>query len=92
MIRSKLLFLIVGLVIILSLTQLVISHNLATTGETVRQLELQADQLEEENATLTAEINKIGSLARITEEAQKLGLVKATQVLHLTPEIPVALK
>ena len=48
MIRSKLLFLIVGLVVILSLTQLVISHNLATTGETVRQLELQADQLEEE--------------------------------------------
>jgi len=92
MIRSKLLFLIVGLVIILSLTQLVISHNLATTGEKVRQLELQADQLEEENATLTAEINKIGSLAKITEEAQKLGLVKATQVLHLTPEIPVALK
>lgn len=92
MIRSKLLFLIVGLVIILSLTQLVISYNLATTGEKVRQLELQADQLEEENATLTAEINKIGSLARITEEAQKLGLVKATQVLHLTPEIPVALK
>ncbi|TSC54406.1 MAG: hypothetical protein LiPW31_130 [Microgenomates group bacterium LiPW_31] len=92
MIRSKLLFLIVGLVVILSLTQLVISHNLATTGEKVRQLELQADQLEEENATLTAEINKIGSLARITEEAQKLGLVKATQVLHLTPEIPVALK
>lgn len=92
MIRSKLLFLIVGLVVILSLTQLVISHNLATTGEKVRQLELQADQLEEENATLTAEINKIGSLARITEEAQKLGLVKATRVLHLTPEIPVALK
>lgn len=92
MIRSKLLFLIVGLVVILSLTQLVISHNLATTGEKVRQMELQADQLEEENATLTAEINKIGSLARITEEAQKLGLVKATQVLHLTPEIPVALK
>jgi cell division protein FtsL len=91
-VKSKLLLVIIVIIVFLSLTQLAISHNLATAGEKVRQLELQAAQLEKENAAITAEINKIGSLARIAEEAQKLGLVKTTQVLHLTPEIPVALK
>lgn len=90
--KPKLSIIIIGIVIFLSLVQLVISHNLATTGEKVRQLEFQAAQLEKENAALTTEINKNGSLSRITEEAQNLGLVKITKILHLTPEIPVALK
>jgi len=88
--KSRLSIIIIGIVIFLSLVQLVISHSLATTGEKVRQLELKATQLEKENAVLTEEINKTGSLSRIAKEAEKLGLVKATQVLHLTPEIPVA--
>lgn len=90
--KAKLSIVIIGIVIFLSLVQLVISHNLATTGEKVRQLELKAAQLEKENAALTTEINKNGSLSRIAEEAQNLGLVKITKILHLTPEIPVALK
>lgn len=90
--KKKMPIFIICVVIILSLVQLVISHNLASAGEKVRQLEIKTAQLEQENNALRGEINKTASLARITEEAKTLGLVKTTTVLHLTPEIPVALK
>jgi len=90
--KKKMPIFIICVVIILSLVQLVISHNLATAGEEVRQLETKEAQLEQENSALTAEINKTASLSRIAERAKNLGLVKATTVLHLTPQIPFALK
>lgn len=87
----KSIIVILVVVIFLSLVQLFISHNLATSGERVRSLEAEIDLLEKENNQLSAEINQIASLSRIANEAEKMGLTKATQVLHLTPEIPVAM-
>lgn len=87
----KSIIVILVVVIFLSLVQLFISHNLATSGERVRSLEAEIDLLEKENNRLSAEINQIASLSRIANEAEKMGLTKATQVLHLTPEIPVAM-
>lgn len=89
--KPKLLAIIVVTILSLSLIQLVISHNLATSGEEVRSLEAEISFLERENNKLSAEINKIASLSRIATEAEKMGLTKATHVLHLTPEIPVAM-
>lgn len=83
--------LVVCLAVLLILVQLVISHNLATQGERFRQLEQQALNLEQENIIFAEEINKAGSLSRIDQEAKKLGFSRASQVLHLTPQIPVAL-
>lgn len=89
---EKLIYLIVGLILVLAGFQLVISHGLATTGGKLRQWEEKTDLLEKENRILTEEINQMGSLARIANEAQKLGLVKSSKVLYLTPQIPVALE
>lgn len=89
---QKLVILVTGLVLILSLIQIVITHNLATLGENVRALENEADQLGQTRRILTEEINKLGSLSTISIQAEKLGLVRTTQVLHLAPQIPVALK
>ncbi len=75
----------------LSLVQLVISHRLATLGGSMRQLEEKQTYLAEENKKLSEEINQMGSLSLVASKAEEIGLVKAKKVLHLTPQIPVAL-
>ena len=90
--KPKLVIFIISLVIVLSLVQLTISYWLATTGEKMRQWEEKTTLLEQQNKILSEEINRLGSLARVNEEARSLGLVKATNVLYLTPQIPVALE
>lgn len=80
------------MVLILALVQLFVSQRLATAGEEVRQLETEAAQLENENRILADEIGKMGSLSMISSKARDLGLVRTTQVFHLTPQVPVALK
>lgn len=87
----KLIWLIFSLIFLLFLAQLVVSHRLATAGETVKRLEVEAKELSEENTLLKEEIGRMGSLSRISSEAAKLGLSRSSQVLHLTPQIPVAL-
>lgn len=79
------------IVIVLTLVQLVVTHRLATAGEKVRELEIQTSRLEEKNELLKQEITKLGSLRRISQEAEKIGFVPNNNLLHLTPEIPVAM-
>lgn len=88
--KNKLISVIIGLVIVLSLVQLVISHSLAAAGEKARQLETKAEELRFKNTVLEEEIAQIGSLSRVLVEAQKIGLIKASRALHLTPQLPVA--
>ena len=90
--KPKLVILIISLVVVLALVELTISYQLATTGGKMRQWEEKAAALEQQNKIISEEINRMGSLARVSEEARNLGLVKATSVLHLTPQIPVALE
>lgn len=82
---------VIFLVGLLVAIQLIITHTLATNGEKLRKLELECREVERADSVLNEEINKIGSLSRINEEAEKLGLVKASQVMHLTSQVPVAL-
>jgi len=88
----KLLIIVTSLVLILALTQLVVSYYLATLGEKLRQLEAKAAKLQQENRALAEEISGNGSLSKISLKAQELGFTRTTAVLHLTPQIPVALK
>lgn len=90
--KPKILILIIFLVATLSLIQFILSHRLSTLGERYRFLEEKAKNLEEDNRILSEEISKIASLRNIASRAEELGLVKTTAVLHLTPQIPVALK
>jgi len=89
---ARLLIVINVLVLILAMCQLAVSHHLATLGGRLRQLEAKALQLERENRILMEEINNSGSLSEISLKAEKLGFVRTTAVLHLTPQLPVALK
>lgn len=89
--NHKLTFVVFGLVLLLCLIQLFISHRLAVAGEEVKKLEIKAAQIEKENVFLEEEISSMGSLSRIYQEAERLGFVRTSSVLYLTSQIPVAL-
>jgi len=90
--KPVLLVLVIFLVAFLSLGQLVVSHYLATMGEKLSLLEARANQLEKENQILEEKIKENGSLSKISLRASELGFVKTTAVLHLAPQLSVALK
>lgn len=90
--KPKLLILITSIIAVLFLSQLAISYNLATTGGKMRQLEEKSQKLEDQKRLLAEDINRMGSLSMIAEKAQAMGLVKVSGVLHLTPQVPVALE
>lgn len=75
----------------LALAQLVITHRLATDGGAIKELEIEASRIGEKNELLRQEINQLGSLRRISQEAEKLGFIHQNSLLHLTPEVPVAM-
>lgn len=83
--------LIIILVLSLALAQLVITHHLATAGGAIKEIEIKAERLEDKNEVLRQEINQLGSLKRVSLEAEKLGFIRNNNLLHLTPEIPVAM-
>lgn len=87
----RLTFVVMGLVLILSLIQLFISHRLASAGGIVKNFEIKADRIERENAFLEEEISKMGSLSEVSQKAQNLGLTRTSSILYLTSQIPVAL-
>ncbi len=89
--KKKLPILITFLVIGLTLVQLVLTHRLATAGEAIGELEIETSRLEKKNELIKQGITQLGSLRRISQEAEKLGFVRNNSLLHLTPEIPVAM-
>lgn len=89
--KKSLPFLIIVLVLSLALVQLIITHRLATGGEAIRELEIEASRLEKKSEVIRQEINQLGSLRRVSQTAEKLGFVQNNNLLHLTPEIPVAM-
>lgn len=90
--KSKSVCFIAVLVVLLALCQLLLSHYLATLGFQLRQFEEKSLGLQRESQVLQEEITRIGGLSKISTAAQDLGLVRTTQVLHLTPQLPVAWK
>lgn len=77
---------------ILALVQVILSNNLAILGEKIKTREVQINALSLENRQLEEELSQNWSLATLSEEAGKIGLVKADSIIYLTPQIPVALK
>ena len=90
-IRKNILFYFVLLTVVgLSLLQLLVSHHLAVAGEELRQLELKANEIKKENQLLSQEIGQVGSLAKVNQMAEEKGFIKANDILHLSPQMPVA--
>lgn len=90
--KAKLSFIIGFLVLILALIQLIVAHRLSNLGAVIDLCENQAARLEQENLKIAEEISQVGSLSKISLKAENLGFVRANKVIHLAPQIPVALK
>jgi hypothetical protein len=88
--KINLVTLVVVIAFFLGLVQLLIANRLAAAGGSVRQLEVKAQQLEEENRLLEEEISRLGSLTAVSERAEALGFEKTTAVVYLTSPVPVA--
>lgn len=70
---------IVGLLILLSTAQIFLAARVATTGEEIRQLESQRDELALRTNRLQAQINLISSLTYLEAKArEELGMIDAT--------------
>jgi cell division protein FtsL len=82
--------LIMIVVAVLGVLQIWASHRLATSGERLTEIDDRIKQLQSDDLILSQEIYKAGSLAEISDKAGKMGLVKTTRVLNLTPEVSVA--
>ena len=90
--KIKLPALIILMIVVLASIQLVITHRLATAGEQIRQLEKESQRIEKSNNLLLEELSQIGTLSKISRQAEGLGLVRTTQVIHLGSQVPLALR
>lgn len=85
-----LLFLVAFLVVILGVFQVVISSQIATEGKGQKSLEEEKAKLLEENTFLKNELARLYSISSLEKKALEAGFVRASQVMYLTPQVPVA--
>jgi len=78
-------------ILFLALTQIYVSHRLATAGKLVGKLEEEAEKIRMENGKIKELVSQKGSLSVVFEKAEKLGFTPVGEVFYLTSEIPVAL-
>lgn len=83
---------IITLVAVLAAVELLVSHRLATAGETVRELDLQAEKLSQENQLLRESVASQGSLLDLAARATEIGLTRTSKIVSYTSEVPVALR
>jgi len=79
-------------ILFLAMIKLLTFYWLSTDGEKIRQFENKAQFLEAENHLLMDQINQTGSLSIISSKAEQLGFVRTTRVVHLSTQLPVALR
>lgn len=84
-------YLLGAFILIFALAQVVAANQTAASGEQVKALEDQADQLKTENKKLNLEIARATSMQKIGEEAVRLGYKKTSSYVFLSSPLPVAL-
>lgn len=67
----------------LGLLQVYATNQLATSGETLNNLQTSTLVLEMENRDLNNQLSKLGSLNRIASDSAKLGFSEAAQFFYL---------
>ena len=90
MINKNILKLVALLVVGLTFFQLFVSHRLGTAGQSLRDTEERATELERANRLLRAQLAEQASLAQIEERARELGLEEVSLVIDLTNQPALA--
>lgn len=81
--RSKILI-VMGLIFVMGIGYLWQVNGLATKGYQIKDLEVKASALRQENKKIELEITELRSTARLNSEVEKLGLVQVARVEYLT--------
>lgn len=72
-------------VIVLAITELVLSNELAAQGEYTSQLSAKIEELNSQNELLSQQVAYESSLTTIAQKAQAMELVEPTAQLTLSP-------
>lgn len=81
-----------GLTVVLAIASLVTANNLATTGRTSQEMEIEIENLIAENSRLTVENTELTSITRIYAVAKEAGFITPSKLEKVRPTPPVALK
>lgn len=87
-----LIFLLIGLVVVLSVIRTFVANNVATSGVILSEIELKAEKLETENTIVAQKLHTSTSLTEISQKAQKLGFTEGKGSFAITGVRPVAFK
>lgn len=82
--RSRIII-VLSLCFILGMGYLWQVNGLATKGYQIKDLEVKASVLRQQNKKIELEITELRSTARLNSEVKKLGLVQVAKVEYLTP-------
>ena len=87
---NKIIILLIVVFVSLSLTRVVLSNILATSGQRLAAANQKIKILREQNQKLENQISKTNSLSQIEKVASDNGMVKAKNVEVLVPSLPIA--
>lgn len=88
--KRVVLFVIVGVLIVLSLVQVVLSNSLSTTGIALSRLENEVAKYQRLNSMLRETILTETSLTKIASSAATLGFSQQTSQIVIDSSIPIA--
>ncbi len=87
---NKLIYVILGTIVALSITILIGTNALATHGVVLQQILVQTEKINKENQILNIELGKQANLSYIQTRASSLGFVRARSSLIILPEDTLA--
>ena len=75
---------------ILSVIQVALLNRFSTVGDKLTVLNRQIQNFNDQNSLLTEQIASASSMTTLSQEAQRLGLVKQSTLVSLDTPLPVA--
>lgn len=90
--KKPLVFIGFNIIIIasLSLVQVIVSHNISTTGMELGKLQEEISELKKKNAILHEQVLVESSLTHIASEAARMGFTDADSPLVFSDQTPLA--
>ncbi len=78
------------LAILFSVIQVIMLNRYSTIGDKLNKFDIEIRQIEGENITLAEKVASSSSIASISQNAARIGLVKTLDVASLSTPLPVA--
>ncbi len=83
---------LVGIIIFLTVLQVVVSNRLSTTGFTLSKIQEEIISLRVENTRLAEQVLSDSSLTNVSSQAASLGFIEAKNPFFVSPQLPLARK